>query len=103
MFIYHDNPEVTPADKCRTDICLLLDEKVETGGGVELAEFEGGKYATYRVTITEHSQYATAWDEAMEDVVKQGLESDARPCFEYYHAYDPETHVADVSICTAIK
>lgn len=103
MFIYHDNPEVTPADKCRTDICLLLEEPVETPDGIEVTEFDGGKYAAFRRTISDFSEYGKAWDDAMEEVVRQGLESVNRPCFELYHSFDPATHVADVSFCTAVK
>ncbi|USD62654.1 AraC family transcriptional regulator [Vibrio sp. SCSIO 43140] len=103
VFIYHDNPEITPAEKCRTDIGLLLDSSVDTPAGIEMTEFEGGKYACIRKTITEKSQYSTAWEELMAQVVEQQLETDERPCFELYHSYDIQTNVADVSFCTAIK
>ncbi|KGK13755.1 hypothetical protein DC58_06875, partial [Vibrio navarrensis] len=100
---YHDNPEITPAEKCRTDVCLLLDEAVEGNNDVEIKPFPGGHYACMRRTITDVKQYPLAWDELMEQLVEQGLDSDDRPCFELYHSYDPQTHHADVSFCTAIK
>lgn len=103
LFIYHDNPEVTPADKCRTDICLTVPEGTEVGNGIELMGLPGGSYATIRETVTEKSQYAQFWQELMDQVVASGFECDDRPCFELYHSYNPETNVADVSFYTAIK
>ncbi|MCG6346294.1 AraC family transcriptional regulator [Vibrio fluvialis] len=103
IFIYHDNPELTPADKCRTDICLLVPSGTEVPTHIEYTEFSGGKYATIRRTVTDKSQYVLYWDELMEKVVEQGLDSDDRPCFELYHECNPETGVADVSFCTAIR
>ncbi|KFK57664.1 AraC family transcriptional regulator, partial [Vibrio vulnificus] len=99
---YHDKPEITPADKCRTDICLLNCEKAEGNGEIEIKDFPGGEYAFIRKTITDNAQYATAWDELMAQLVERGLESDERPCFELYHSYDPKTQHADVSFCTAV-
>ncbi|MFH4488770.1 AraC family transcriptional regulator [Vibrio diabolicus] len=103
IFIYHDNPEITPDEKCRTDICLMVPEDTEVPKGIELQDFPGGQYAVMRQQITEFSQYPKAWDDLMSKVVESGIENDCRPCFELYHSYDPQTHHADVSFCTAIK
>ncbi|WP_163835553.1 AraC family transcriptional regulator [Spartinivicinus ruber] len=103
IFIYHDNPEITPAEKCRTDICLMVPTETEVSGGVELQDFPGGSYGVIRKTITDKSQYGPSWDDLMKELIQSGLESDDRPCFELYHSYDPQTHIADVSFCTAIK
>ncbi len=102
IFIYHDNPELTPADKCRTDICILLDKPIDTPAGIEVKPFTGGKYAVMRQAVTNASQYSQAWDAIMSQVVEQGLEVDERPCFELYHHYDLDTGHADVSFCSAI-
>jgi AraC family transcriptional regulator len=103
LFIYHDNPELTPAEKCRTDICLLLPHQVKVSGDVELQPFPGGEYATMRKTITDKSQYGPAWNEHIAQIVELGIEMDDRPCFELYHSYDNEKEIADVSFCSAIK
>ncbi|WP_192891737.1 AraC family transcriptional regulator [Vibrio bathopelagicus] len=103
IFIYHDNPEITPNDKCRTDICLMVSDDTEVPSGIELKDFPGGQYAVMRQTITEPSQYAKAWDDLMRKVIESGLETEDRPCFELYHSYDPQTQHSDVSFCTAIK
>ncbi len=103
LFIYHDNPELTPADKCRTDICLMVPDNVKISGDLELQKFPGGEYGTLRKTITNKSQYGPAWNEHISQIVELGIEMDDRPCFELYHSYDNEKDIADVSFCSAIK
>ncbi|MGF1698501.1 AraC family transcriptional regulator [Vibrio lamellibrachiae] len=103
IFIYHDNPEITPDEKCRTDICLFVDEDTVPTNGIEAKPFSGGKYGVIRKTITDKSQYASTWDLLMSQIVEQGIDSDDRPCFEFYHSYDLKTGVADVSFCTAVR
>ncbi|KGY14344.1 AraC family transcriptional regulator [Vibrio tubiashii] len=103
IFIYHDNPEITPSDKCRTDICIMVPDDTEVINGIELQDFPGGEYAVMRQMITENSQYAQAWDDLMNKTIEAGLECDDRPCFELYHSFDPQTQHADVSFCTAIQ
>lgn len=101
IFIYHDNPELTPPGKCRTDICLMVPTSVTISGDVELQQFPGGAYGTMRKTITDKSQYGPAWNEHIAQIVDLGIEMDDRPCFELYHSYDND--IADVSFCSAIK
>ncbi|WP_299793235.1 GyrI-like domain-containing protein [uncultured Shewanella sp.] len=103
IFIYHDNPEITPDEKCRTDICFRVPADTEVSGQVELQAFPGGSYASIRKTVKQVNEYGQAWNELMKQVVDTGLESDERPCFELYHSFDPKTYVSDVSFCTAIK
>ncbi|NOH98336.1 helix-turn-helix domain-containing protein [Vibrio sp. 99-70-13A1] len=103
IFIYHDNPEITAAENCRTDLCLMIDKSITPPQGIEVKHFVGGKYATIRKTITDKAQYGSTWDELIAQVVDRGLDTDDRPCFELYHHYDLETGQADVSFCTAIK
>ncbi|MDO6765250.1 GyrI-like domain-containing protein [Agarivorans sp. 1_MG-2023] len=103
IFIYHDNPELTPADKCRTDVCLAVPSDVNPPAGIELQTLPSGQYASIRKTVTENSQYALFWQQLMTQVVKTELTVDNRPCFELYHHYDMDSHHADVSFCTSVK
>ncbi|PKF48951.1 AraC family transcriptional regulator [Enterovibrio nigricans] len=103
IFIYHDNPEITPDDKCRTDICLMVGNETEVPTGIELQDFPGGTYCTIRRTISDSSEYAPAWDELMSGVIEAGLESENRPCFELYHSVSKDPCIADVTFCTAVK
>lgn len=103
IFIYHDNPEITPAEKCRTDICITVPKGTPIPAGIETTLLPAGKYATMREQITDKRQYPLNWQKLMSQAVNAGMEFDQRPCFELYHQYDPATGHADVSFCSAIK
>lgn len=106
IFIYHDNPQITPAEHCRTDICLAIPATadISTSNGIELQTLPAGSYAVRRLTITNSpSSYAEAWDAMIAEVVDSDWTLADRPCFELYHRYDEETATADVSICVAIQ
>ncbi|MDO6496938.1 AraC family transcriptional regulator [Photobacterium sanguinicancri] len=103
IFIYHDNPELTPVDKCRTDICLMVSDSVKISGDIELQSFAGGEYATSRTSITNKQQYEPVWNDHISQIVELGLEMEDRPCFELYHSYDAEKDISDISFCSAIK
>ncbi|WP_087017600.1 AraC family transcriptional regulator [Thaumasiovibrio subtropicus] len=103
IFIYHDNPEITAPDHCRTDICTPVPEGTSASSGVEIKTLPGGKYAFTRQQVTEKAQYGEYWEALIADIVEAKLEMDDRPCFEYYHHFDPDTYTADVSFCTALK
>ncbi len=103
LFIYHDNPDITPADKCRTDIALVVPDDIEPSNGIEVTTVPAGSYAVLRKTVGEKPQYGQFWNQLIEETVAQGIELDERPCFELYHSYDQQTGRADVSFCEAIK
>lgn len=103
IFIYRDNPEVTPADKCRTDIAIEVPEGTEGGNGIEIGDIPAGSYAVLRKIVKQKEQYGQFWNQLIEEIVSANLEMDDRPCFEQYHSYDDESEVADVSFCEAIK
>ena len=102
LFIYLDSPEITPADKCRTDICLTVPDDTATGNGIKKRHLPGGSYALIRRTVTDPAQYRVYWEEIMSAVIAAQLEIDDRPCFEQYHHYDAATGKADVSFCVAV-
>ena len=103
IFIYHDNPDITPVEKCRTDICISVPSDTEVIPGIELQTLPAGGYASIRRTVTDKTQYGEFWEELLTGIIESGLETDERPCFELYHSYDQQTDVSDVSFYTAIK
>ena len=108
LFIYLDNPEITPADKCRTDIAITLPpaqaDSVPVHGDIEKQHIPGGSYALLRRHVYKPEQYRQYWEEAIAAIVAQGWQiEDDRPCFELYHHYDAASGEADVSFCTAIS
>ena len=104
LFIYLDNPETTPQDKCRTDICLTVPDNAPTGGDIEKQHIPGGCYAVLRRTVTDPAQYNQYWQEAIDAIINAGIAIDNdRPCYELYHSFDSATGTADVNFCTAVE
>ncbi len=103
IFIYHDNPELTPPEKCRTDICIAVPANTQVIPGIELKSLPAGKYAFIRHTVTAVEQYAGHWNDLMKQIIEHEYDLDERPCFEQYFAFDRETRKADVGFYVAIK
>ena len=103
VHIYLDDPQVTPAKKCRTDVGLIIPEDVEPSGEVESQCLPGGKYLIERKNIAEQSEYGKAWGEFFGEVFKSGIEMDNKPILEIYHSWDGKKQISDVSFCIAIK
>ena len=48
--IYHDNPATTPADACRTDVCIAapIVEQLQPEEDVNIITIYGGRFLVYR-------------------------------------------------------
>ncbi len=84
LFVYWDNPEVTPPEKCRTDACLTVPAGTQHSGQVGVQCIPGGPHAVCRFEIAADG-FQRAWEEAFAWFVNGGYECDDRPCFERYH------------------
>lgn len=108
IFIYHDNPSITPATQCRTDICLSIPKDSnnqndrEVIGSIAFQIIPEGGYAVRRFNVVDKTGFAKHWDDLVSDVVKSDLTLAERPCFEIYHSYDGDTGAADLSIYVAV-
>lgn len=47
LCIYHDDPKVTPPEKLRTDVCMVLPEKAAPKGDIGFKQLPAGRYATF--------------------------------------------------------
>lgn len=47
LCIYHDDPKVTPADKLRTDVCMVMPEAVAPKGDIGFKQIPAGRYAIF--------------------------------------------------------
>jgi AraC family transcriptional regulator len=82
--IGHDDPSVTPADKCRYDACVEIPAGFEPGGQFSVATIPGGRYAVTRYTGSPRD-IGPAWNRLMKEwLPSSGLQCDERPCFERY-------------------
>ena len=103
IFIYHDNPEVTPPAQCRTDIGISVPVGTRGAGEVEIQHIPAGRYAQSRYLITDRSQYGERWQEHIGDIVAAGLAFGDGPCFELYHSVSNDPLRDDVSFCSSVR
>ena len=103
IFIYHDNPEVTPPAQCRTDIGISVPVGTQGSGEVEIQLIPAGRYAQSRYLITDRSQYGERWQEHIGDIVAAGLAFGDGPCFELYHSVSNDPLRDDVSFCSSVR
>lgn len=103
IFIYHDNPEVTPPAQCRTDIGVTVPAGTIGAGEVEIQLIPAGRYAQSRYLITDRSQYGPRWQEHVGDIVAAGLAFGDGPCFELYHSVSNDPLRDDVSFCSSVQ
>ncbi|WP_349861213.1 AraC family transcriptional regulator, partial [Bacteroides cellulosilyticus] len=45
--MYHDDPKVTPADKLRTDVCMVMPVTVTPKGDIGFKQLPAGRYAVF--------------------------------------------------------
>jgi AraC family transcriptional regulator len=82
--ISHDDPEVTPADKCRFDACVSVPSGTKGSGEVMITTLPGGKYAVYRFEGQPQKikeAYAYMYGKWMPESGYQPADS---PCYEIY-------------------
>ncbi|MEZ6936758.1 GyrI-like domain-containing protein [Aeromonas sp. S19(2024)] len=103
IFIYHDNPEVTPPAQCRTDIGISVPVGTLGAGEVEIQLIPAGRYAQSRYLITDRRQYGERWQEHIGDIVAAGLAFGDGPCFELYHSVSNDPLRDDVSFCSSVR
>jgi AraC family transcriptional regulator len=89
--IGHDDPSVTPPDKCRYDACVEIPEGFEPGGQFSIAHLPGGRYAVTRYT-GKPRDIGPVWNRLMKEwLPSSGLQCDERPCFERYEGLATQT------------
>jgi AraC family transcriptional regulator len=102
--IGHDDPSVTPADKCRYDACVEIPEGFEPGGQFSVANLPGGRYAVTRYTGSPRD-IGPVWNRMMKEwLPSSGLQCDERPCFERYENLATQTDGSfTCEICIPVK
>ncbi|MEO7578902.1 MAG: AraC family transcriptional regulator [Massilia sp.] len=104
--IGHDDPTITPPDKCRYDACVEVPDGFGAGGQAELRTLPGGRYA---VTAFKGKPpaIAEAWMRLTREwLPSSGLQCDDRPCFEMFSSatgMDPVTGEFSCDICIPVR
>jgi len=102
--IGHDDPSVTPADKCRYDACVEIPAGFEPGGQFSVANLPGGRYAVTRYNGPPRD-IGPVWNRLMKEwLPSSGLQCDERPCFERYESLATQTDGSfTCEICIPVK
>lgn len=105
MSVYHDDPNLTEADKLRTSICLTVPPETEAQGEVGRMALPGGKCAVARFELAEDG-FTAAWDSVYGGwLPESGYQPDDRPPFEI-HLNNPREHPEGlhlIEICVPVK
>jgi len=105
LAVYRDSPEVTEADKLRSDACITVPEGTKVDGEVGLMKIPGGKFAVGRFEIA-GSEFGEAWNTVMGGWLPgSGYQPDDRMCYEVYlndHEQHPQKKFI-VEICEPVK
>lgn len=102
IIVYHDDPEVTEAEKLRTSVSITVPEDTKVDGEVGKMVIQGGKYMIARFELTP-KDFESAWDWVYGKwLPKSGYQPDDRPCFEMYgEECTKEKFIVD--ICVPVK
>jgi len=105
--ISQDNPEITPADKCRYDACIEVDEAFKPQGEIGVQNFGGGRYACGRFTGKPGNEVHEAWKHMFAEWLPQsGYQPDNNPAVELYDedfVMDPKTGTFSCWLCVPVR
>ena len=105
LSVYHDDPDITDADKLRTSGCITVPADTEVEGEIGKMTIAGGKFAVAHFEITT-DRYGEAWNMLMGKwMPESGYQPDDRQCYELYHNNPKEhpEHKQIVDLCVPVK
>ncbi len=104
--IGHDDPSITPPDKCRYDACVDVPADFVASGQVDTQALPGGRYAVASFKGKAEGM-ANAWTWLIREwMPSSGLQCDDRPFFERFTAstvFDPRTGEMSCDICIPVR
>jgi AraC family transcriptional regulator len=105
LAVYHDDPNITDAEKLRTSICMTVPPDTKVEGDVGKMRLPAGQYAVARVEVAE-DEFQGAYDALYGGwLPESGYQPDDRPCYEIYRN-DPKQHPGGkhiTDICIPVK
>lgn len=105
---YYNNPDTTPPEELRVDVCMMIPPGVEipVEGEIQRQTLPGGSYAVMKAELTGPEEYGPAWCALAEWLGENTIDPDlSRPGYEYYLNCpddDPEK-IHRVEICLGVK
>jgi len=102
---YYDDPQTTPPEKLRLNVCMTVPEGTKVEGEIKTDIMIGAQHAVMRAELNGPEEYGPAWMKIVDWMKTNKKELDiSRPCYEIYHN-NPEDHPEKhhiIDICMAI-
>ena len=102
---YHDDPEITEANKLRVSVCVTVPKGTSVEGEIGQMTIAGGKYAAASFELTP-DKYQQAWDMVFGSwLLQSGYQPTDGLCYELMKG-DPAEHPEGkhlVDICIPVK
>jgi AraC family transcriptional regulator len=103
---YQDDPETTPPDELKLDVCMSIPEGTDVEGEIEKKVLPGGRYAVMHAELTGAEEFGPVWEAVVEWAEKNGYGIDmSRPSYEIY-LNNPEEHPEKhhiLDVCLSVK
>lgn len=95
--IPQDNPEVTPKEECRYDVCVVVDKDFTVEQPAQVGNLPGGKYAVF---LLDHSKEAISqfWDNIFYEIKKNNLSIREQPIIERYTLSMIDIHLCEILV-----
>ena len=103
---YQDDPDITPPDELKLELCMGIPGDVQVDGDMGRKVLPGGRYAVMRAELTGPEEYGPAWSAVVEWMNENDHEIDmSRPSYETY-LNNPDEHPEKhhmIDICMSAK
>lgn len=89
---YYDDPNVTPPDELRLEVCMTVPEDTEVGGDVDKKTLPGGEYVVMNAELSSPEEFGPAWMKVVNWAKDNEYKVDmSRASYEVY-LNNPEDH-----------
>lgn len=95
--IPQDNPEITPKEKCRYDVGIIVNEEFKVPAPAKVGKFDGGKYAVFKLNHTKEA-IGDFWSNIFFEIEKNNLSIREQPIVERYTPQMIENHLCEVLV-----
>ncbi|AYV67939.1 transcriptional regulator [Niallia circulans] len=95
--IPQDNPEITPKEECRYDVCIVVENDFKVAKPAQVGEFSGGKYAVF---LLDHTKEAVSefWGNIISEIERNNLSLKEQPIIERYTSQMIEDHLCEILV-----
>lgn len=95
--IPQDNPEITPKEECRYDVCVVINKDFNVKKPAHIGKFSGGKYAVF---LLDHTKEAVSefWGNIFSEIERNNLLIREQPIIERYTSQMIDNHLCEILV-----